>query len=309
MVRIRDVAWALAAAAVLAGPRAASADPITFTGNVANDFTAANNSVQTPIAIRDSHNQLVYNSQGQLTYTSGPGWVAGADGTAPNQLVGGADMKNISFNYNASTDTMYVGIQGFTNAAGQHEILGDITGNANPALDTDATGSTASATNTFMGLKSIALAFAPAVQTASGHTAMGNASIIAGIPANKPNTTTPDFVVAQYSAQGGGLPFSFGQTIANGGSLAFNTTAKTPDFEFTINNFSKVSGINPANGFYIEGFNGLPGGTAGKSQFQWFATQPVPQNITAPEPTTWLAWMLIAGGAGWRHRRRLVARA
>ena len=41
MVRVRDVAWALAAAAVLlAGTRPASADPITLTGNVATDFTA-----------------------------------------------------------------------------------------------------------------------------------------------------------------------------------------------------------------------------------------------------------------------------
>ena len=50
MVRIRDVAWALAAAAVLAGSGPASADPITLTGNVANDFTAANGSVEIPIA-------------------------------------------------------------------------------------------------------------------------------------------------------------------------------------------------------------------------------------------------------------------
>lgn len=324
MVRIRDVAWALAAAAVLAGPRAASADPITFTGNVANDFTTANGSVEDPIVLRNSQGQPL-NSQGQpiataggqMVYTSGPGMVTGADGTQPNQLVSGADMQNIWFNYNASTDTMYVGIQGFTNAAGQKEILGDITGNPNPTLDTDNSGnSTASATNSFLGLKSIALAFAPISTNAAGNSVPGTPTIIAGVPAStvdnpsvpKPNTTNPDFVVANYSANGAGLPFSFGTTIANGGSLAFNTSASTPDFEFTINNFSKVSGINPANGFYIEGFNGLPGGTAGKSEFGWFASLPVPQNLNTPEPTTWLAWMLVAGGAGWRYRRRLVAR-
>ena len=37
-------------------------------------------------------------------------------------------MQNIWFNYNASTDTMSVGLQGFTNANGQQEILGDIVG-------------------------------------------------------------------------------------------------------------------------------------------------------------------------------------
>jgi hypothetical protein len=310
MVRIRDVAWALAAAAVLAGSGPASADPITLTGNVANDFTAANGSVDNPIALRNSQGQLVTSSTGQLTYTSGPGWVAGADGTQPNQLVSGADMKNIWFNYNSATDTMYVGIQGFTNAAGQHEILGDISGNPNPALDANSNpnlGPISSATNTWLGDKSIALAFAPIATNAAGQTTMGTASIVAGIPAIKPNTTTPDFQVAHYTANGSGLPFSFGTSIANGGSMAFNTTAATPDVEFTINNFSKVSGINPANGFYIEGFNGMAGGSAGKSEFEWFQTLPAPQ-FNTPEPATWMAWMLLAGGAGWRYRRRLAAR-
>src|SRR5262249_54058151 len=128
MVRIRVVAWALVAAA-LAAPRAASADPISLTGNVANDFTAANGSVEAPIGTMMG---------GTFQYTSGPGWVAGADGNSPNQLVSGADMKNVWFNYNASTDTMYVGIQGFKNAAGQNEILGDISGNPNPVQDTNS---------------------------------------------------------------------------------------------------------------------------------------------------------------------------
>jgi hypothetical protein len=312
MVRIRDVAWALAAAAVLAGSGPASADPITLTGNVANDFTAANGSVENPIALRNSQGQLEYSSTGQLTYTSGPGWVAGADGTQPNQLVSGADMQNIWFNYNSSTDTMYVGIQGFTNAAGQHEILGDISGNLNPALDANSNpnlGPISSATNTWLGDKSIALAFAPIVSNAAGQTSMGTPSIVAGIPAIKPSTTTPDFMVAQYVANGSGLPFSFGTPIANGGSMPFNTTASTPDVEFTINNFSKISGINPANGFYIEGFNGMAGGSAGKSEFEWMQALPAPQGFNTPEPTTWMAWMLLAGGAGWRYRRRLAARA
>ncbi len=312
MVRIRDVAWALAAAAVLAGSGPASADPITLTGNVANDFTVANGSVDNPIALRNSQGQLEYSSTGQLTYTSGPGWVAGADGTQPNQLVSGADMKNIWFNYNSATDTMYVGIQGFTNSAGQHEILGDISGNPNPALDANSNpslGPISSTTNTWLGDKSIALAFAPITSNAAGQATAGTPSIIAGIPAIKSSTTAPDFEVAKYTANGSGLPFSFGTTIANGGSMPFNTTASTPDVEFTINNFSKVSGINPANGFYIEGFNGMAGGSAGKSEFEWFQALPAPQGINTPEPATWMAWMLLAGGAGWRYRRRLAARS
>jgi hypothetical protein len=301
MVRIRDVAWALAAAAaVLAGSRPASADPIALTGNVASDFTAANGSVEVPIGQKIN---------GQFQYTSGPDWV-GVQPTVPNALPSGAFMQNIWFNYNASTDTMSVGLQGFTNANGR-EILGDMSGNPNAALDANsnpALGPISSPTNSFLGSKSIAITFAPITQNASGQSVMGAPTIIAGIPALKPNTDTPDFMVAHYSANGSGIPFSFGQPIANGGSLAFNTTAATPDFEFRINNFSKISGINPSNGFYIQGFDGMSGSSAGKSQFLGLESPPVPQGISNPEPTTWMVWALLAGGGGWRYRRRLVAR-
>lgn len=317
MVRFRDVAWALTATALLAGPRPAPAAPITLTGNVANDFTTANGSVEDPIVLRNATTNQPILTDGQMNYTSGPAWNSGPNGSTTGQLVSGADMQNIWFNYNASTDTMYVGIQGFKNAAGQNEILGDITGNPNPTLDTDASGnSTASATNTWLGLKSFAVAFAPIATNSSGQTVAGTPTIIAGVPAStpgdpntpKPNTTNPDFVVANYQANGAGLPFSFGTQISNGGSMPFNTTAATPDIEFTINNFSKVSGINPANGFYLEGFAGLPGSTSGKTSFPEFGSLPVPESLNTPEPTTWLAWMLLAGGAGWRYRRRWVAR-
>ena len=301
MVRIRDVAWALAAAAVLAGSRPASADPINLTGNVGNDFTKANGSEVVPIGYTDS--------TGKFQYTSGPDWV-GMQQTVPNALPSGAFMQNIAFNYNANTDTMYVGIQGFTNANGR-EILGDMSGthdasqdaNSNPAL-----GPIASTTNSFLGTKSIAVDFAPVAKNAAGQNVMGTPTIIAGIPALKSSTTAPDFMVAHYSANASGIPFSFGQQIANGGSLAFNTTSATPDFEFTINNFSKVTGINPANGFYVQGFDGMSGSSAGKSQFLSLYAPPAPGGITTPEPTTWLAWMLLAGGATWRYRRRQVAR-
>ena len=52
----------------------------------------------------------------------------------------------------------------------------------------------------------------------------------------------------------------------------------------------------------------MAGGSAGKSSFEWIQALPAPQGINTPEPTTWMAWMLLAGGAGWRYRRRLAAR-
>ncbi len=299
MVRFRDVAWAVAAAAVLAGPRPAAATPITLTGNVANDFTQANGSVIVPIGYKDS--------TGTFQYTSGPNWV-GVQQTVPNALPSGAFMQNVAFHYNASTDTMYVGIQGFNGANG-HEILGDMTGNPNAAADSNpALGSVASATNSFLGSKSIALSFATASTNAAGQEVMGTPSIIAGIPAVKPDTTTPDFMVAHYNASSAGLPFSFGSPITNGGSLAFNTSAATPDFEFTINNFSKLTGINPTGPFFVQGFDGMAGSSAGKSQFLGQYVPSAQGGLSTPEPATWLAWSLILGGAGWRYGRRRVGR-
>ena len=298
MVRFRDVAWAVAAAAVLAGARPAAATPITLTGNVANDFSTANQSVIVPIGYKDN--------TGTFQYTSGPNWV-GVQQTVPNALPSGAFMQNVAFHYDSSTDTMYVGIQGFTNSNG-HEILGDMTGNPNAAADSNpAVGAVATATNSFLGSKSIVMTFASATTNAQGQQVMGTPTLIAGIPAEKPNTTTPDFVVAHYSANSSGLPFSFGSTIANGGSLAFNTTSATPDFEYTINNFSKVTGINPTGPFFVQGFDGMAGSSAGKSQFLSLFVPPAEENL--PEPTTWLAWSVVLGGAGWRYRRRNKARA
>jgi hypothetical protein len=304
MVRIRDVAWAVAAvAAVLAGPRPASADPINLTGNVTNDFTSANGSVDVPLSFVPTSGPL----KGQVQYTNGPGYVAGPDGSNPNVLVGGVDMKGVWLNYNASTDTMYVGIQGFKNVAGKPEIFGDITGNPDPTQDVSS-----GASNTFGGLKSVALAFAPMTHDATGQPVPGTPAIIAGIPQDKSlggSGTTDGFTVSNYSANGAGLPFSFGSQIPGAGNLAFNTSAAHPDFEFTINNFSKLAGIDPKNGFFIEGYAGMPGSVGGKSQFSWIQA-PAPQGFEGPEPATWLAWALLAGGAGWRqYRRRLTATA
>ncbi len=114
MVSIRGVAWVLAAAVTLAAYRPALADPITMTGNVASDFTTSNGSTMVPVDI-------------------GPGDIAGPTGSTANQLVSGVDIQNIWLNYNATTDTMSVGIQGYKNVAGQEEIFGDASGNPNPA--------------------------------------------------------------------------------------------------------------------------------------------------------------------------------
>ncbi len=292
MVRVRDVVWALAAAAVmLAGSRPALADPITLTGNVAGDFTTSNGSIMIPV-------------------NQGPYEIAGTSPSG-NNLVGGVNIQNIWLNYNASTDQMVVGIQGYKNAAGQQEIFGDYSGNPNPAADTSVTTNPDGSLNNFGGLKSIALAFAPLTVTAAGQTVPGTPSIIAGIPQDKSlggSGTIDGFTVSNYNGNSL-LEFGFGQQLAGAGNLAFNPSAAHPDLEFTINNFSKISGMNLKNGFYLEAYSGTAGSTEGKVQTSWIYS-PAPEGINTPEPTTWLAWLLLAGGgAGWQHRRRLAARA
>ena len=233
MVRIRDVAWAMAAAAViLAGSRPALAGPISLTGNTATDFTAANGSIIVPV-------------------NEGPGVIAGPDGSAPGQLVGGFDIQSIRLNYNAATDTMYVGIQGYKNAAGQEQIFGDATGNPNPAADPNPN---------LGGLKSVAIAFAPLTLNAAGKDVPGTPAIIAGIPQDKSMAgvgTIDGFTVSQYAANASGLEFSFGHQLAQyTGNLAYNPSAANPDLEFTINNFSKIPGLNLSNGFYLQAYAG-----------------------------------------------------
>jgi hypothetical protein len=277
MVRIRGVAWILAAVVTVAAHRPALAGPITLTGNATNDFTTANGSTMVPVDL-------------------GPGMITGPTGSTANQLVAGVDIQNIWFSYNASTDTMSVGIQGYKNVAGKEEIFGDDSGNTNPALD---------ANPNFGGLKSVAIAFAPVSENAAGKEVAGTPSIIAGIPQDKSqggSGTIDGFTVSKYSANASGLPFSFGQSMPNSGNLAYNPSAAQPDLEFTIKNFSKISGVNPANGFYLEAYSGTPGNTEGKLQTSYINVPPVEEQAL-PEPTTWLVWAALAGGAAYRFRR------
>ena len=127
----------------------------------------------------------------------------------------------------------------------------------------------------------------------------GTAAIIAGIPQDKSvaGTGTIDgFTVSHYNGSPL-LEFGFGQQMPSSGNLAFNPSAAQPDLEFTINNFSQISGITVANGLYLQAYAGTPGNTEGKLQTSWIYS-PAPENFNAPEPTTWLAWLLLAGGSG-----------
>ena len=89
--------------------------------------------------------------------------------------------------------------------------------------------------------------------------------VVAGVPADKTTAGTwalDGFNVASFKAQSIGaqtigIENSYGATLTNNlGTLAFDPSAAHPGFEFTISNFSKIPGLNPANGFWVELYAG-----------------------------------------------------
>jgi hypothetical protein len=135
---------------------------------------------------------------------------------------------------------------------------------------------------------------------------------VAGVPSDK-STGGPGidgFTVAAYKA-GGGIQNSYGATLTNNlGNLAFDPSAAHPGFEFTIQNFSKISPnlLNPKEGFWISAYAGSgqdnPIGEERIANIKIPAFSPE----TIPEPTTWLAWTVVTATAGAvRLRRRSKA--
>lgn len=286
------------AAAVSSG---AATSPIFATGNVELDMPSSSGAVTTITG----H---------PFNYTYQPQWMT------DQGLVNGYAMKDIRLSYDKATDTLAVGVN-FYGVAGNTD--GSPDGQTNPLTITNHGSNPAN----FGADKSVAIAFTP---VASPGKAADSPLIIAGVPAVKADPaagTQANFTVAAYQSSTGGLAHSFGQTLANNvGSLAYNPSSATPDFEFTVKNFSKIPGLNAlTNGFYVSAFSGAQQTViVGKSSIAStfvpppslsegnLNPTPPPPTITpmtppaVPEPTTVLAWGLIAGGAAWRFRRRAL---
>jgi hypothetical protein len=283
MVRVRGVAWVLAVLA-LAGIRPALAAPISFTGNVVHDFPQSNRGVTT-------------------TYLGeGAGLVAGPDGSTPNHLASGFWIQDVRTSYDPASDTMYVGVRGYPNVAGQEAIFGDSSGNPNAGQDPNPN---------MGGDKSIAISLAP-VSSSAGHPVPGVPVVIAGIPADKSKAgsgTIDGFTVSQDTNTPGLPQYSFGQQLPQyTGNLAFNPSAAHPDLEFTIKNFSKIPGLNASNGYYMQVYAGSAQDiVSGEVSSGWLKV-PALQQQAIPEPTSWLAWLVLAGaGAAGGFRRRARA--
>jgi len=270
---------------------AANAAPIDFTGNVPNDFNPATNPgvVVTPV----SSNPL---DIGQASWITANGWVSGWS------------IQDIRTYYNASTDTLDVGINTFKNSQGVNAPFGQANG--------DPTGTPTSYDPAHLGGdKSIAIAFAPV--STSNPSQPGTPLAIAGVPADKTKVGAgiDGYTVSQYNAANAssGLGYQFGQTLPQfTGNLAYDPTPAHPQLEFTITNFSKIPGLDPSKGFWIAMYAGsAEDGVAGEAGLAWTqvpitAAQQIPNT---PEPTTWLAWTLIAGAAACRFRGRIRAQS
>jgi len=288
MVR-RCLFWGLAFL-VLAGSRPALAGPIAFTGNIGQDFSAQNimgNLNSSPVTVMNSPADL-----GEASFIPANGWVSGWA------------INNVQMTYNSANDTMYVGLTGFKNAAGQYATFGDADGNGDPGGASKQMTSMGGIDSANMGGdKAVAVAFAPYNSTNPG--VPGAPTMIAGIPGDKSlaGSGIDGFTVAKFSNTTNLLQNSFGSAISGvSGALAFNPSAAHPELEFSISNLSK-SGINPSQGFWIEMYAGSGQDVvAGEAGLVWTYVPPLePQQI--PEPATWLVWAGLAGGLAWRRHR------
>lgn len=288
MVRLSVFGSSLLIVALI-GARPAAAGPITFTGNVEQDFkvTKTNNVTIVP-GLTDPLNI------GQ------PQWMTDAG------YKSGWAIKDIRTSYDPKTDSLYVGVNTFTNNQGHAAVVGDSYGSgtqADPALQAKAGGVNPAS---FGGDKSFTLAFAQGAPLSEQH---GPGVFVVGIPADKANQGGPGldgFNAATFKNTGLGIEYSYGKTLTqNLGTVAFQPSPQHPGLEFTIPNFSKIPGLNTKNTVWVSAYGGsAQDGAVGEFSQAWYhLPSSFPQVIT-PEPSTMLAWTLVAGAAAWRLRRR-----
>jgi hypothetical protein len=298
-------AWPAAADSITTAtaPTGTAVSPLFVTGNAETDLPSTSSSVTTV--------------PGQaMNDVAQPQWMTQAG------LINGYVMKDIRLSYDAKTDTLAVGVNFYG-------IAGDTDGSPNGGTNPLTTAAGGSNPPHIGGDKSISIGFAPV--TAAG--ASADPIVVAGVPASKANSpagSLDGFNVATVNDPAykvSGLAQAYGTTLTNNlGALAYDPTQAHPDFEFTIKNFSKIPGLNAlTNGFYISAYAGtgttiivgksaiantLVGSPLNQPQNLQNPPPPItppapPHSILTPEPTTILAWGLVAGGAGWRFRRRI----
>jgi hypothetical protein len=146
---------------------------------------------------------------------------------------------------------------------------------------------------------------------ATNPTQPGTPILVAGVPGDKSTAGTglDGFTVASYAGRNAGIEDNYGATLTGHiGNLAFNPSASTPNFEFTIPNFNSIPGLNPGSGFWVKLYSGsADDGAVGEENTAWIRV-PALAAESIPEPATWLAWSLLGLGAAWQ-RLRMARRA
>ncbi|MGA2704352.1 MAG: hypothetical protein ABSH35_25045 [Isosphaeraceae bacterium] len=77
---------------------------------------------------------------------------------------------------------------------------------------------------------------------------------------------------------------------------------------WSIQDIRKIAGLDPSNGFWIEMYAGSAVDGVGEAGLAWTKV-PITAAQNIPEPTTWLAWTLVAGAAACRFRGRIRAQS
>ena len=262
------------------GARPAVAGPISFTGNVSTDFgiTKPGQSTNPDITVISSPSTL------DPVSTTGANSTPLLNGVAP-----GDALKQIAVEYNAANDTLYVGVQTW-----------GVAGNVGSTTIANGNGMVVGFASLNGGTFNPADLSPPSFVAGTANVSAGETNAAAGR-----GSGLDGFNVTKYT--GGtvagtmNLLTGFGQTLTAGmGNLAFNPTTATPDFEFTVTNFSKVLGANPANGVVVMTQDGEVNVDTSKDELVGVGVEA--QQI--PEPTALLVWAGLAGGMTWGYRRR-----
>lgn len=276
----------LGARSVVAAPMSSGAP--NMTGNVAADFTLPGTQIfQGPLDTTPAHI-----AQDPKVFAAGQ--------------VSGWNFDYIATYYNASTDTMYVGVKNWG-------ISGDVDGKGLIGQpDPQLTNSGGSNPANFGGDKSMAIAFAPLTGTYNPSNPPAPV-LVAGVPYIKSQADPSGldgFTVAKWSGSGGApydLAGSFGTAITGTGSkLYFNPSAARPNFEFEIVGFKKLTGIDPATQpFMLYAQDGSIGSIVTGTDYLMMPSTEAQQvhPSASPEPSTWLLWAGLAGGLAWKYRR------
>ncbi|MFM7316733.1 MAG: hypothetical protein ACKO5E_07275 [bacterium] len=249
------------------------AGSISFTGNVEKDF------------IKGLATDVITNGNGVPDVGQFP-WMTSQG------IINGWDVKDVRLAWDQPNDVLYVGLNYF-GVAGDSDgngVVGTYTQEFRNAGGVELPG--------IGGRSTITLGIGP----------YGNNSkptVVAGIPMDKAQagpglngfnvaSAIPNLVMGS----------NYGVTLKNHIGTLYNGG---PDFEFTINNFSKLPGINFTEGVGITFVSGSQmDSSIGEDSMPYYNIKPI-KPIIIPEPATILAWTLGIAAMGVYSRRKAIA--